>query len=511
MKKKYFCIYAAIISVFTAMAFCQSVLAEEMPLIEPSQISTGISTSNLYPAVSKDGKFIAWEAIEPNENSFGRTYKIAVMEIGQRNAISVGKDLADSRHPSFSIDTNALAYDAYQGKNRGIYIKNTEGQEKKLTQHSYIEFDPDFSPDGTRIAYCALESKSGDLPFRKNGFFHKLFLNSKKQPYIWVANSDGKGAVRIMPGVQPAFSPDGKKIAFAANPWGNYDIFIMNVNGSEIRQLTANRAANVEPTWSPDGRCIAFSSDNGGSWNIWRVKTDGSDLKPLISDTAVDGGPAWSKDGYIYFHSNRTGHFEIWRLKSPECETSMEFIDRDGDGIDDRNDKCPDQPEDKDGYMDEDGCPDPDNDGDGIPDDVDQCPNEPETFNGYKDEDGCPDTPPIPDKMILGTVKFKTKTKELLRDSYEELASLATKMDEWPTIKIQIRAYTDNKGMGIEANHLKLTKDRAEVVKAFLTAHGIDQNRLIAIGMGSNEPIDTNNTPVGREANNRIEIVLVKP
>jgi outer membrane protein OmpA-like peptidoglycan-associated protein len=65
--------------------------------------------------------------------------------------------------------------------------------------------------------------------------------------------------------------------------------------------------------------------------------------------------------------------------------------DRDGDGIPDDIDQCPDEPEDKDGFKDSDGCPDPDNDNDGIPDKRDACPNQPETKNGYKDEDGCPD------------------------------------------------------------------------------------------------------------------------
>lgn len=65
--------------------------------------------------------------------------------------------------------------------------------------------------------------------------------------------------------------------------------------------------------------------------------------------------------------------------------------DTDGDGIMDRVDDCPSEPEDMDGFEDENGCPDPDNDGDGIPDDADQCVNEPETANGLEDEDGCPD------------------------------------------------------------------------------------------------------------------------
>ena len=69
-------------------------------------------------------------------------------------------------------------------------------------------------------------------------------------------------------------------------------------------------------------------------------------------------------------------------------------FDNDNDGIYDAQDKCPNLPEDKDGYKDDDGCPDYDNDADGIPDSIDNCPNEPEVFNGYKDDDGCPDEIP---------------------------------------------------------------------------------------------------------------------
>lgn len=68
--------------------------------------------------------------------------------------------------------------------------------------------------------------------------------------------------------------------------------------------------------------------------------------------------------------------------------------DNDADGITDANDKCPMEPEDKDGFQDADGCPDPDNDQDGIVDAQDRCPNEPETMNGFEDADGCPDAKP---------------------------------------------------------------------------------------------------------------------
>ena len=65
--------------------------------------------------------------------------------------------------------------------------------------------------------------------------------------------------------------------------------------------------------------------------------------------------------------------------------------DRDKDGVPDTEDQCPDEPEDRDGFKDDDGCPDPDNDGDGIPDVRDKCPNDAEDFDGFEDDDGCPD------------------------------------------------------------------------------------------------------------------------
>src|SRR5262249_58026703 len=78
---------------------------------------------------------------------------------------------------------------------------------------------------------------------------------------------------------------------------------------------------------------------------------------------------------------------------SPEVRAFLGFVfepsigDRDGDGIKDDIDKCPDDPEDHDDFEDDDGCPDPDNDRDGILDVDDKCPNEPETNNGFQDED----------------------------------------------------------------------------------------------------------------------------
>jgi outer membrane protein OmpA-like peptidoglycan-associated protein len=81
-----------------------------------------------------------------------------------------------------------------------------------------------------------------------------------------------------------------------------------------------------------------------------------------------------------------------WAPVEGKGTTAIGGIDSDGDGIPDAQDACPNEPEDKDGFDDEDGCPDPDNDQDGIPDKKDKCPNEPEDKDGFQDDDGCPET-----------------------------------------------------------------------------------------------------------------------
>ena len=80
-----------------------------------------------------------------------------------------------------------------------------------------------------------------------------------------------------------------------------------------------------------------------------------------------------------------------WAPAEGKGAVSAGGIDTDGDGIPDAQDLCPTEPEDKDGFDDEDGCPDPDNDQDGIPDKLDKCPNEPEDKDGFQDDDGCPE------------------------------------------------------------------------------------------------------------------------
>jgi Tol biopolymer transport system component len=96
---------------------------------------------------------------------------------------------------------------------------------------------------------------------------------------------------------EPAWSPDGEKIAFESNRDGNSDIYVMNVDGSNIRRLTTDPAIDCRPAWSPDGTKIAFQSQRSGHWDIYIMNADGSNQIALTRDSAFDASPTWSPDG----------------------------------------------------------------------------------------------------------------------------------------------------------------------------------------------------------------------
>ena len=95
----------------------------------------------------------------------------------------------------------------------------------------------------------------------------------------------------------PEWSPDGSRIAFVRDAYGMGEIYVMNADGTKKRRLTRNRAFDTAPVWSPDGRRIAFRSDRDGQTAIYTMNADGKDQTKLTRSTTPQGGPTWSPDG----------------------------------------------------------------------------------------------------------------------------------------------------------------------------------------------------------------------
>ena len=117
----------------------------------------------------------------------------------------------------------------------------------------------------------------------------------------------------------PHWSKDGKKILFQSNETGNWQICMMNEDGSNIRQLTTGSSNNNFIDWSPNNRKICFVSDRTGNEEIFVMDSNGENQKQLTFNDARDIHPYWSPNGNrIFFSSTRAGagNFEMYEMDS---------------------------------------------------------------------------------------------------------------------------------------------------------------------------------------------------
>lgn len=264
------------------------------------------------PAVSPDGKTVAFEVFKDNQRGIwtldGAT---------GRNLVQVTTVQANEIHPSWLADNKTLVFSSDRLGSFALWrhLASGAGGATMITRGGdMVDWAPSASPKDKKIAFTSKAKNPKEQPVFVNGVKQFIVLE-KNLPYIWTVNVDGSDLTQLVQGVAPVWSPDGTTLAYSSDISGNWGIWTMSADGSASTQLTITPGKNqLAPSYSPDGKWIAYTSNVSGNYDLWIMKSDGSAQTQLTSDKKECSSPCWGADGNIYFCSNKSGNWEIWRL-----------------------------------------------------------------------------------------------------------------------------------------------------------------------------------------------------
>lgn len=209
--------------------------------------------------------------------------------------------ISEASQPALSPDGLHLAFRHWKTDDRGIVVTNTGGG-AALRVSDYLEDGlPAWSPDGKKLIFSSYRESD-----RRSRLYY-LWADRKRD---WVLTRPPESVY----GEDPHWMPDWRIVYRQTRP--TRELAFMNSDGSDPQTLLADETARA-PVASPDGRQVVFMSQRDGNWEIYRIDTDGSDLQRLTQDGADDGLPTWSPDGRrLAFASNRGGQWHIWVMNA---------------------------------------------------------------------------------------------------------------------------------------------------------------------------------------------------
>ena len=250
-------------------------------LLQLTWATWGSHQEYLFPAFSPDGTQIAFHS--------NRDGPIAIytMKLDGSNQSRINTGFGYSTWPNWSPDGQKVAFiymDDVEQQAGVAVIELETGTVTKLTIEGCcaISTHPSWSPDGTKIAFDS--PRTGDWD-------------------IYVMNADGTGVTNISNArgtneLQASWSPDGTLIAFMSNAVGHWEIYVMNTDGTSVRKVTDTPAGHeqagaLDPAWSPDGKRLVFAKSDD---YLYTVAVDGSEAEqPLPNSPAPARFPAWAQ------------------------------------------------------------------------------------------------------------------------------------------------------------------------------------------------------------------------
>jgi TolB protein len=284
-------------------------------------VAVSILISTAFGGISLDDKFQLTDSSNCDHPSWSPNGKriaysseqgVWVINSDGTGAKKIFDALAWDGDPEYGHDGTIIHYaseskNAYSARYISIHSMGDEGGNIVKLTESADSRSPSASPDGTKIAYVSKLSGNYD---------------------VWVMDSDGSKNYQITdaPGDEssPSWSPDGSKIIYSSNG----DIFTIETNSIRPVQLTDDSFDNIEPTYSPDGKLIIFASDRSGNYDIWMMGSDGNSIFRATLEDSIQKSPAWCPDGSSFAYvSNEAGEFNIWIMNLDVQTVEFEILE----------------------------------------------------------------------------------------------------------------------------------------------------------------------------------------